>query len=717
MLSNGGLVMKTTLNVVFSLTGWLAISLFVVCGHANAQNECDIAVVENQLPGDNKAATNLADEFNEYANIHVVRAGSLQEMETNVLTKFSEEGCSCIRNLYIAGHGASGTVSVGNGQLGADVTRGIGTSNKTNWSRPLLSLAVQLCSSSTVWLVGCNVGHCQRAQDMLHEVAKHMETTVKGPVDKVYTYRKGHKEEGTGVIAYMQSGRWQTATQSVRPAHQSKSADDKAKTKDTAAGTEFYCPCDRSSYTALQGCVNGCETSLSCYVGICDPIYVNNTCDKYSGNPVLTGGTGVVLSPALLATSRDQKKTSDNLGSLVKRSVGKNPPNSTLESVAVQWDDYGLSQPTILKDGPVYRMWFAGYDSSDIARIGYATSTDGISWVKYSGNPVLKEGAAGSWDETQVYNPTVVKDGSTFKMWFTGYSTGAKYARIGYATSPDGITWTKHPTYVLDAGTFGAWDEGGVGECSVIKDGGTYKMWFAGSDSEQWWRTGYATSTDGIVWNKYSDNPILSEGAPGSWDEWAAAAPAVIKDGSTYHMLYGGINSSDAARIGYATSTDGKNWLKSPRNPLITEGLDSVWDNGNVFHATFFKDSNEEVFKIFYRGYSADTWAYTLGFSVTTNLSGLPPASCTVCSGDAVELTNVTFESGTNCECSATTSITIGTGVTIKSGANIIFKAPTVKIQSGFHAEQGAVMSVITKINMLIARLFDRQRSSRAKID
>jgi hypothetical protein len=59
-----------------------------------------------------------------------------------------------------------------------------------------------------------------------------------------------------------------------------------------------------------------------------------------------------------------------------------------------------------------------------------------------------------------------------------------------------------------------------------------------------------------------------------------------------------------------------------------------------------------------------------------------------------VVLTNVTFNSGTVCECSDAVSITLGSGVTIKNGANITFKAPTVNIQSGFHAENGSVVNI-----------------------
>jgi predicted GH43/DUF377 family glycosyl hydrolase len=620
--------MKTSLNVLL-LTGWITISLFVVCGFATA--ECNIAVVANRVPGNNIYVDLIALEFEINPNIHLVRAGDLQEMKAKVVAKRLELGseCTCIDRLYIVDHGHPGIAGIGNGQIGTDNIKRITPNNKINWEEPLAHLGAFLCRPSNVFLFGCHVGYCQNAQTLTYEVAKLMTTTVWAPVNTVFGARIDEYGTDLGFLGYLQKGEkaWLIATQYRKPDHKDRSVDDKARNKTITAGIESYCPCNGGSYAGLQDCINGCQTSLSCFTGICDPIWVNNTCDKFSGNPILTGGTMTATSSALLATSRDQKRVSGNLGSIHERPAGKSASKSTRAALA-GWDDYGLSQPAIHKDGALYRMWFAGYDSSDIPRIGLATSTDGINWGKYNDNPVLQQGAAGSWDETQVYNPTVIKDGTTFKMWFTGYSRTTKHARIGYATSTNnGQTWTKHPTYVLDVGASGAWDEDGVGECCVIKDGDTYKMWFGGSDYYQWWRTGYATSTDGINWAKYSGNPVLSEGVSGNWDEWAASAPAVIKDGSVYHMLYGGTDAYNGARIGYATSLDGKNWTKSTRNPLIIEGLGSAWDNGDVFHATFFKDSNEELFKVFYRGYSADTNAYALGFAATTNFSGQGPST------------------------------------------------------------------------------------------
>jgi len=67
---------------------------------------------------------------------------------------------------------------------------------------------------------------------------------------------------------------------------------------------------------------------------------------------------------------------------------------------------------------------------------------------------------------------------------------------------------------------------------------------------------------------------------------------------------------------------------------------------------------------------------------------------CPDCSGDVIVLQNVTFPSGVTCECVGITSITVGTGVTIESGATVTFTAPRVTLQPGFHAESGANVTI-----------------------
>jgi len=87
------------------------------------------------------------------------------------------------------------------------------------------------------------------------------------------------------------------------------------------------------------------------------------------------------------------------------------------------------------------------------------------------------------------------------------------------------------------------------------------------------------------------------------------------------------------------------------------------------------------------------TTTSTTTTTTTTSTTTTTLPECADCPSDGV-ITNVTYAAGTNCSCTNATSISIGSGVTIESGANITFKAPTVKIQSGFHAEEGSVVNI-----------------------
>ncbi len=107
-----------------------------------------------------------------------------------------------------------------------------------------------------------------------------------------------------------------------------------------------------------------------------------------------------------------------------------------------EWDDYSLWQACILYDSSTYHMWYGGHDGTT-TRIGYATSPDGITWTRYAGNPVLDVGEPGSWEDDGLGSPYVMFDGSIYHMWYGGGD--GTYTRIGYATSPDRVTWTKYP--------------------------------------------------------------------------------------------------------------------------------------------------------------------------------------------------------------------------------------------------------------------------------
>lgn len=92
------------------------------------------------------------------------------------------------------------------------------------------------------------------------------------------------------------------------------------------------------------------------------------------------------------------------------------------------------------------------------------------------------------------------------------------------------------------------------------------------------------------------------------------------------------------------------------------------------------------------RAYATNSAGTAYGSDAT--FTSLSLSTCLECSDSPVVLTGITFGSDTVCECSDATSITIGPGVIIESGANITFKAPLVKIKSSFNAKEGATVNI-----------------------
>jgi hypothetical protein len=240
-----------------------------------------------------------------------------------------------------------------------------------------------------------------------------------------------------------------------------------------------------------------------------------------------------------------------------------------------EWDDLYVRSPAVIYDGTIYHMWYSG-NGGPTWKIGYANSTDGINWNKYSGNPVLDVGA-GWWEAGGVLEPYVLFDGAIYHMWYSG-DDGTTTRRICYANSTDRINWNKYSgNPVLDLGSPSEWDDSSVYAEKVIFNGSTYQMWYTGRDPSSN-RIGYATSPDGLSWTRYPGNPVMDLGPPGSWEDLHVYVPSIIYDGSIYQMWYGGGNSSFIS-TGYATSVDGINWQRYPGNPVINTGPPGSFDD------------------------------------------------------------------------------------------------------------------------------------------
>lgn len=93
-----------------------------------------------------------------------------------------------------------------------------------------------------------------------------------------------------------------------------------------------------------------------------------------------------------------------------------------------------MSGATIIKnDDGTYEMWYSGGIFSMNHGVGYATSPDGIDWTRDADNPIFHKDDGFEWRSSRSYTPAVIKTGNFYQMWFAGKGSG--YYSIGYATA------------------------------------------------------------------------------------------------------------------------------------------------------------------------------------------------------------------------------------------------------------------------------------------
>jgi predicted GH43/DUF377 family glycosyl hydrolase len=234
-------------------------------------------------------------------------------------------------------------------------------------------------------------------------------------------------------------------------------------------------------------------------------------------------------------------------------SYGGNSNNNIVVDIGSggSWNEDTSYVPTVIKEeNGQYKMWFTGA-RANVLTMGYATSPDGITWTEYPSNPVISEGTYW-WENTDIHSPTVINNSGLYEMWYTGIQNN-QIGRIGYANSSDGISWVKYPDPVLDAGP-SSWDNGEVFNSYVMKVHDTYEMWYVGIPTVDGMpqKIGYATSSNGINWTKYVNNPVLSPGASGQWDDYYVNTHSEIFDGTSYKMWYAGSHDAVINKMGYA---------------------------------------------------------------------------------------------------------------------------------------------------------------------
>jgi len=214
-----------------------------------------------------------------------------------------------------------------------------------------------------------------------------------------------------------------------------------------------------------------------------------------------------------------------------------------------------------------------------------------VNFKEYPGNPIFTGTNVDTWDKQIRERGFILKEGPNYHVWFTGYSPASPTKFLGYATSKDGIHWERFSKETIHPGQW-------VEDMCVVKSGKTYYMFAEGEGDI----AHMLVSTDRVHWQEKGNLDIRKvDGSP--IRKGAYGTPTVIQAKGIWHLFY----ERDDLGIWLATSKDLKTWTNVQDEPVIKMGPDAydlfavamnqvIHYKGlyyGYYHASAFKDWHE----------------------------------------------------------------------------------------------------------------------------
>jgi predicted GH43/DUF377 family glycosyl hydrolase len=224
------------------------------------------------------------------------------------------------------------------------------------------------------------------------------------------------------------------------------------------------------------------------------------------------------------------------------------------------WDQNIRERGFILKEGDIYHMWYTGFRTErETLSLGYATSTDGLNWERFTGNPVFSE----SWTEDMM----VLKVDDTYHMFAEGRNDVAH--RL---TSTDRVNWADHGSLDIRQKDGSPLSEGPYGTPTVWYENNIWYLFYERNDMGIW----LATSSDLGVWTNVQDDPVIAIG-PEVYDKYGVAVNQIFKYKGWYYAYYHATAFEDWHEwtTNVAASKDLISWTKYERNPIMQENKSS----------------------------------------------------------------------------------------------------------------------------------------------
>lgn len=210
-------------------------------------------------------------------------------------------------------------------------------------------------------------------------------------------------------------------------------------------------------------------------------------------------------------------------------------------------------------------------------------------WRKFEGNPVLGDPEMGTCFDVHVH-----RIGNGYRMYFSWRPKRS----VAFTESADGIHWGA-PRLLLSPRPESGWEDDINRNCVVVHNG-IWHMWYTGQ-ARGFSRIGYATSTDGVRFQRTAGTPVMIPELP--WEKESVMNPFVLRDNkrNLFRMWYAAGETYEPDAIGFAESEDGFHWRKALCNPVFVAGEDP-YDRARVGGCEVVENADGS-FTMFYIGY------------------------------------------------------------------------------------------------------------------
>ncbi|HNS96087.1 MAG TPA: hypothetical protein PLJ27_08610 [Polyangiaceae bacterium] len=160
----------------------------------------------------------------------------------------------------------------------------------------------------------------------------------------------------------------------------------------------------------------------------------------------------------------------------------KYPSDASPSPVLDRGSSNHVNDPSVVHAGSTWRMYYTDAPTAENDRIWLAEGSSPTKFSKHS--EVLSPGPAGSWEANKVGRPSVLLENGEYRMWYDG--SGSSGRHIGLATSTDGVNFARfagNPIF-MHAGAIDVKNVGGV--YVMLREAGDGTYWATSVNGTCW---------------------------------------------------------------------------------------------------------------------------------------------------------------------------------------------------------------------------------------